>query len=140
MSNNNHQSVIELQKQSTELFSKISFMLITASAASIGFILTQISAPWSDLLWLAILSLFLFGLSFLCGFHSLNNTVSQLNLNSKFIQFFRNKDYTAWGDFVDELEKVLPVVNRYRTAQTYTFISGAITYALYVFLKAYLPN
>lgn len=140
MSDNNHQKILELQKQSVDLFGKISFMLITATTASIGYILTQISGSWSNLFFLAILSLIFLGSSFLFGFDSLNKTVVQLNLNSKIIQFYKDKDFKTSQELLNDLEIVLPKIPKSRNLQTYTFILGAVTYAFYVFLKAYFQN
>lgn len=115
-------------------------MLITASTASIAYILTQIKHDtWSDILFFPIYSLILLAISFLFGYMYLNKRIHVIHCNSLILQTSNDRNLLeVLEKLVDDLEKNTPKLRLYASLQFITFIFGAIVYALYVFLNIYL--
>lgn len=138
----NQQNAIELSKHVLDLSSKIAFMLITASTASIAYILAQVkNEAWSSLLYFPILSLILLALSFMFGYSHLTNRVIVTNANSLVLQLV--KDPTMLDQMhklMDTVEKIGPKAAMASRLQYITFIIGAITYAIYIFLSIYIKS
>lgn len=132
---NNYTGALELQKQGSDLAGKLSFMLITASAASIGYILTQLEGRWDLILLIPLLSLILLGVSFMFGCAVINKLSEQFNFNSRILQHTNNKDFNEALQIIPELEKTIDKVIKNKRHQYLTFILGVISYATYVFLK-----
>lgn len=132
-----HQNGVELVKLYTDLTGKISFMLITASTASIAYVLTQIKdESWSSLIYLPLFSLTLLGLSFLCGCNSLNSKASMLHNNGFILQAIKNPERaTDVEEAINELERNSKKISFYNKVQYIAFIFGAFSYALFVFFK-----
>lgn len=132
---NNYVGALELQKQGADLAGKLSFMLITASTASMGYILTQLKGSWNCILLIPFLSLILLGISFMLGCAVINKFSEQLNLNSQILQHANNKDEDEALQIIPKLEKAVNSVVKIKKYQYLTFILGVLTYAIYVFLK-----
>ncbi|RLZ08778.1 hypothetical protein EAH57_07055 [Acinetobacter sp. 2JN-4] len=136
----NHQNGVELSKILIDLSGKVVFMLITASTASIAYILTQIkNDTWSDILHFPIYSLILLAISFLFGYIYLNKRLHVIHCNSIILQ--TSKDTHLLNErekLFDDLEKNSPKLRLYASLQFITFIFGAFVYALYVFISIYL--
>ena len=135
----NHQAALELNKQNTELLGKIAFMLITATTASIAYILTQIKdETWSSLIYFPIYSLILLSLSFMVGCAYLNNQSKILNFNSYILQLFSNPLFNSdMEELNTKLETFMNREGSIRRIQHITFISGAFVYAMYVILSIF---
>ena len=128
-------NIIELYKQNMAINEKTIFMLLTASTASIAYILTQVSnMTWDKLIYLPMFSLIFLASSFGLGCIYLNTFAKLLNHNrlmlyhsgSEIGNFFKNSS-SKLGKLSDFLSLM----------QQISFMSGAIIYAAYVFIKVY---
>jgi len=138
----NQQKAIELSKYVLDMHGKIAFMLITASTASIAYILAQVKGEtWSSLLYFPIYSLILLATSFMFGYSHLSNKANAANANSMILQMAHDltmlKEMSQYADIID---KIGPKATRASRLQYITFIFGAITYAIYVFISIYIKN
>ncbi|WP_180070943.1 hypothetical protein [Acinetobacter sp. YH16038] len=136
----NSSKKVELQKQHTAIVEKTTFMLITASTASIGFILTQMKQViWNDLIWLSIAALFFLGLSFFWGCSQLGHKANFLKLNAEYLTFkasSEKEEKQFFEDFGSSADKVAST-NRW---QKVCLFLGAMLYTLYVFIDIYLKS
>ena len=132
----NKELVSELFRQNQAILEKSAFMLITASTASIAYILSQLKGEtWSGLIWLVICSLILLASSFIIGCVYLTNQAKLLNVNSKLLQpeFYKN-DYDKLFKIFTSIYKKAEIFSRW---QFLSFIFGAAYYAIYVLLRIY---
>ena len=138
----NQQNAIELSKYVLDMHGKIAFMLITASTASIAYILAQVKGEtWSSLLYFPICSLILLATSFMFGYSHLTKKANAANANSMILQMAHDltmlKEMSQYADIID---KIGTKATRASRLQYITFIFGAITYAIYVFISIYIKN
>lgn len=131
----NYQNGVEISKQVVELSGKVAFMLITASTASIGYILTQIkNEVWSMHIYFALYAVTLLAVSFIFGYKYLDKRISMMHINSMLLQTINDKDINEQRTkLLDDLEKGVPKLRLYASIQFITFISGALVYGIYVF-------
>lgn len=136
----NYQTALELNKQNVELMGKLCFMLITAATASIAYILSQLkNETWNELILFPMYSLTLLAASFILGCSSLNNQLTVLNINSYALQLTGIKDsQKVVKEMYDEIAVNLNRGATLRRFQYLTFIFGALTYAIYVFLSIFM--
>ncbi|KAE9797612.1 hypothetical protein GP650_30360, partial [Escherichia coli] len=79
----NSQNAIELSKHVLSLSEKVAFMLITASTASIAYILAEVKdGKWNELIYFPIYALSLLALSFVFGYSHLVKKIDSTNQNS----------------------------------------------------------
>ncbi len=136
----NSSKKVELQKQHTALVEKTTFMLITASTASIGFILTQLKqVVWNDLIWFPIGALFFLGLSFCLGCSQLGHKANPLKYNGEYLTFKALDEKDEEGFFKDfsNCEKKVALSNRW---QKVCLFLGAMLYTLYVIIDIYVKS
>lgn len=136
----NHQNGTELTKILIDLSGKVAFMLITASTASIGYILTQIkNETWSVIIFFPIYALTLLASSFLFGYCYLNIRLHVIHLNSFLLQTANNREFqNDQKKMLEDLEKSAPKLRLFSSLQFITFIFGALSYALYIFTNILL--
>ncbi|WP_288399481.1 hypothetical protein [uncultured Acinetobacter sp.] len=131
-----YQNGVEISKQVIDLSGKVAFMLITASTASIGYILTQIKNEiWSIHIYFALCAIILLAVSFISGYKYLDTRIGTMHLNSILLQTSNDKNLKDERlKLSSDFEKALPKLRQYATIQFFTFISGALVYGIYVFL------
>ncbi|MPW45323.1 hypothetical protein A7A69_07180 [Acinetobacter sp. Ac_1271] len=138
---NNQTMHTELLKLNVSLIEKTNFMLLTASTASIAFVITQLKGlNWNNLIYLPMTTLILLSLSFFFGCKALEIMARALKSNSIYLKLDDSHDLKAALKFVETL---ISKANIYDSCQKFTFFSAAIIYAIYVFLVIYLntyPN
>lgn len=140
---NDNSQQLELQKQHTALVEKTTFMFITASTASIGFILTQLKQiVWSDLIWLIIGSVFLLGLSFYLGCAQLGHKADFLKFNSEYLNLISNKSTTMdeVKSLLKNFENTAQKLNSTHKLQKISLFLGALLYFIYLILDIYLKS
>ncbi|WOE40678.1 hypothetical protein [Acinetobacter chinensis] len=138
----NRQDGLELNKYVLDLSSKIAFMLITASTASIAYVLTQVKdEPWSTMIYFPIYSLTLLAISFMCGYKHLSYRTNLTYANSMLLQITNNPTMSKkQNDLVGDMEKYAPKVSLYSRLQYLTFLFGAAVYAIYIFLSIFIDT
>lgn len=128
----NEQSVLELHKINKAVLEKTAFMLITASTASIGYILTQIKGEtWSNIMFLPLISLVLISSSFCFGASYLGTYAKFTNINAQYLQPI-NPHLKL--ELFHQINYCVDMMNFKNILQFYTFILGAFFYAIYVFI------
>lgn len=128
----------ELLKLNISLIEKTNFMLLTASTASIAFVITQLKdLYWTPLIYLPMTTLVLLGLSFFCGCKALSTMARALKSNSIYLKLDDSYDLKEAFEIVETL---IRNANTYDSCQKYTFFSAAIIYAMYVFQVIYLKT
>jgi len=138
----NRQDGLELNKHVLDLSSKIAFMLITASTASIAYILAQVKDElWGSMIYFPMFSLVLLGVSFMCGYGHLSYRADLTQANSVLLQIINNPTMLKeQGELLGNMEKYAPKVSLYSRLQYLTFIFGAIVYAIYIFLSIFIDS
>ncbi|MBJ9954532.1 hypothetical protein I5735_16000 [Acinetobacter baumannii] len=136
---NNQSMQTELLKLNVSLIEKTNFMLLTATTASIAFVLTQLKGlGWTTLIYFPMGTLILLGISFLCGCKALSIMARVLKSNANALKL------NAPREFIDlafqEVDKLIKKANTYDTFQQLAFFSAASIYATYVFLDIYLKS
>lgn len=114
-------------------------MLITASTASLAYILTQLQKQiWNDLIYLSIISLILLALSFVMGCCFLSNQAKLINVNSQLLQPEYYNSHST--ELFQKLDTTMKTSSRTSNAQFWLFITGAVLYAVYVLLEIYFKT
>lgn len=133
----NHQNGVELSKLALDLSGKVAFMLITASTASIAYILAQIKGEsWSNLIYFPIYSLILLAISFMFGYNHLSNRLNLIHANSLILQLSNDRSMlNEMNRLTDDMKKFTVKTARSSRLQYITFIFGAATYAIYIFIN-----
>ncbi|HCA5292605.1 hypothetical protein QZJ98_06525 [Acinetobacter baumannii] len=136
----NSQNAIELSKHVLGLSEKVAFMLITASTASIAYILAEVKDDkWNELIYFPIYALCLLALSFVFGYSHLVKKIDATNQNSLLLQIAKWKDSTnEKNKLFDEMERSGKQASIFSRLQFITFIAGIMTYAIYIFLTIFL--
>jgi len=142
---NNSEKKVELHKQHLSLAEKTVFMLITASTASMGFIISQLKdIVWNDLIWLIVFSLFSLVLSFIFGCLELKNKAYFLKLNGDWLSISPNhhtpEDLEQAQHIVNEFEKVVKKVSFINFYQAGFLLLGALSYTSYIFIEIYMKS
>lgn len=129
----------ELFKLNIAINEKTNFMLLTATTASIAFVLTQMKGLiWTKLIYLPIGSLILLGLSFLFGCRAISHLAKMLKINAMALQD-EIPIYRSRAAF-NQIYNLLVKINYSEILQQLTFFSGALVYAIYIFLDIYLKS
>ncbi|CAA0251910.1 hypothetical protein ACT4ZY_04440 [Acinetobacter baumannii] len=134
-----NQAIRDLHKLNADTLEKTTIMLLTATTASIGYILTQIKDEhWSSLIYFPMAALALLSASFICGLLYLYNQAERYDLNRRYIETLQNptKSYSLAG----QLREQVKINERQRSGQYVCFLLGALCYALYVFFKIYVKS
>lgn len=136
----NHQNGTELIKFALDLSGKVAFMLITASTASIAYILAQVKQEtWSSLIYFPIFALSLLAISFMFGYSHLSNRLKVTHANSLLLQLANEKNMDAEKKkLFEDLDKYSNKAAQNSRLQYLTFIFGAAIYAIYVFLSIFM--
>ncbi|HCA5039918.1 hypothetical protein [Acinetobacter baumannii] len=136
----NSQNAIELSKHVLSLSEKVAFMLITASTASIAYILAEVKdGKWNELIYFPIYALCLLALSFVFGYSHLVKKIDATNQNSLLLQLTNWKNSTnEKNELLDKMETSLKKAGIFSRLQFITFIAGIITYAIFIFLSIFL--
>ena len=135
----NRLAQIELLKLNVSLIEKTNFMLLTATTASIAYVLTQLKGLiWTNLIYIPMASLLLLALSFLFGCNALNNMAKVLKTNSLALKANQPHDIVAIT--FSEVERLIKRAHLFDVLQQLTFCLGALIYAVYIFLNIYLKT
>ncbi|MFV5383664.1 hypothetical protein [Acinetobacter junii] len=133
------QAIRDLHKLNADTLEKTAFMVLTATTASIGYILTQVKEEyWSSLIYFPMAALVLLGLSFICGSSYLYNQAERYDLNRRYIEAFQNP--TRKLALGEQLRELVKSNERKRLGQYMCFLLGALCYAVYIFLKIYIKG
>lgn len=137
-----NQNAIELNKLNADIKGKIAFMLITATTASIAYILTQIkNEEWNSLIYFPIFSLSMLALSFMFGCSYMKNQAHVYGVNSMVLQIYKDKELSKDTEVhLDRLGKYSSKSNTYSNFQYLTFILGVMSYAIYVLITIYIKT
>ncbi|MDC4545364.1 hypothetical protein OHV61_16980, partial [Acinetobacter baumannii] len=111
-----NQAIRDLHKLNADTLEKTTIMLLTATTASIGYILTQIKEEhWSSLIYFPMAALALLSASFICGLLYLYNQAERYDLNRRYIETLQNptKSYSLAG----QLREQVKINERQRSGQ-----------------------
>lgn len=136
---NNQAMQTELLKLNVSLIEKTNFMLLTATTASIAFVLTQLKGlSWTIMIYFPMATLIFLGISFLCGCKALNIMARVMKSNANALKLNAPPEFIALA--YQEVGKLIKRANTYDTFQQLAFFSAAFIYATYVFLDIYLKS
>jgi len=128
----------ELFKLHTTLIEKTIFMLLTASTASIGFILTQLkSVEWNGLILLPISAIVFLSISFISGCFALTLRAYSMKVSADYVSKWNTLSQL---EYAEELKKLSKRVSLCNFGQYFGLFTGAIVYAVYVFLNIYTSS
>lgn len=139
---------LELVKIGHNFTEKLTLMFLTASTASVAYILVQIrNTDWSYLIYLPMASLLLLGVSFFFGASVLKCSSLAAERNALALSIPHPESNKEMKIAANKYEKSISQANNYATNavkhssyQAYLFFAGAIVYAVYVFLEIYLKS
>lgn len=136
------QNALELNKLNADIQGKIAFMLITATTASIAYILTQIkNEEWNALINFPIFSLIMLGLSFMFGCSYMKNQAQVYGVNCMLLQIHNDKTLSKnTKGLLEKFKKHSNKSGTYSLFQYLTFIIGVMTYAIYILISIYIKS
>ncbi|MBM9558383.1 hypothetical protein JRZ80_10940 [Acinetobacter nosocomialis] len=132
---------IEFLKQAVEIQIKTIFMLITATTASLAYILNQIKdSSWDEILYFPLASIIFLSISFFLGFSYLKYKAELAADNGNYHEVEEYLTNAEKNIRINRLKKLLKRTMYFFNFQSYFFFLGLCVYAFYIFFNIYVKS
>ncbi|EGY5283233.1 hypothetical protein [Acinetobacter baumannii] len=132
---------IEFLKQAVEIQIRTIFMLITATTASLAYILNQIrDSNWDEILYFPLASIISLSISFFLGFSCLKYKAELAADNGNYHEINDYLTNTERKERIAGLKKLLKRTNTLFNFQSIFFFIGLSIYAFYIFFNIYVKS